>query len=109
MALRHALALASVADHELDAAIIGAGPFGLAVAAHLGGARVRVYGEPMRTWRRLMPPGMRLRSTWDETSFPSPEQRGSTAAYSAATGTRLSDPPALPTSSPTPTGSATGS
>jgi FAD-dependent urate hydroxylase len=58
---------------SVTAGILGAGPFGLSLAAHLQEAPARLYGEPMRTWRRLMPAGMRLRSTWEETSFPSPE------------------------------------
>jgi cation diffusion facilitator CzcD-associated flavoprotein CzcO len=44
--------------------IIGAGPFGLAVAAHakLSGIAVTVVGEPMAFWKHNMPPGMLLRS-----------------------------------------------
>ena len=38
-------------------AIIGAGPYGLAVGAHLRAADVpvRVFGEAMAFWRRNMP------------------------------------------------------
>jgi cation diffusion facilitator CzcD-associated flavoprotein CzcO len=45
--------------------VIGAGPYGLSVAAHLQahGIRARVFGEPMVTWRRHMPAGMFLKST----------------------------------------------
>ena len=45
-------------------AVIGAGPYGLAVAAHLAGAglRPRVFGRPMQTWREFMPNGMVLKS-----------------------------------------------
>ena len=45
-------------------AVIGAGPYGLAVAAHLAGAglRPRVFGRPMQTWREYMPNGMVLKS-----------------------------------------------
>ena len=49
--------------HETDLLIIGAGPFGLAVAAqasHLGIYHV-VVGKPMEFWRRNMPTGMYLR------------------------------------------------
>ena len=42
-----------------------------------------------------MPPGMQLRSTWEESSFPSPGDRGSTRAWAAATGNALAEPPAL--------------
>jgi FAD-dependent urate hydroxylase len=47
--------------------IVGAGPFGLAVAAGLraGEVRYRLLGEPMSFWRRHMPHGMVLRSAAD--------------------------------------------
>jgi len=53
--------------HETDLLIIGAGPFGLAVAAqasHLGIEHV-VVGKPMEFWRKNMPAGMYLRSACD--------------------------------------------
>lgn len=36
-----------------DVAIIGAGPYGLSLAAHLKSHNVehRIFGAPMRTWR----------------------------------------------------------
>jgi thioredoxin reductase len=47
-----------------DIAIIGAGPYGLSLAAHLvaQGLSVRVFGQPMHTWRTGMPEGMVLKS-----------------------------------------------
>jgi cation diffusion facilitator CzcD-associated flavoprotein CzcO len=47
--------------------IIGAGPFGLAMAAAAGKLEVPhvVVGEPMSFWRRHMPAGMLLRSACD--------------------------------------------
>src|SRR5579872_3254067 len=47
-----------------DIAIIGAGPYGLSIAAHLNKTRCdfRVFGKPMQTWREHMPRGMRLKS-----------------------------------------------
>jgi FAD-dependent urate hydroxylase len=49
-----------------EIAVIGAGPYGLSVAAHLrhAGLSVRIFGEPMSFWRDHMPKGMRLRSPW---------------------------------------------
>jgi FAD-dependent urate hydroxylase len=46
-----------------DVAVIGAGPYGLAAAAHLraAGFATRVFGHPMAFWRRHMPKGMKLR------------------------------------------------
>lgn len=45
-------------------AIIGAGPFGLSIAAHLKPHKVdfRIFGRPMHTWMTQMPKGMRLKS-----------------------------------------------
>lgn len=49
---------------EVDVAIIGAGPYGLSVAAHLRAAGVdhRIFGRPMETCRHHMPGGMLLKS-----------------------------------------------
>jgi thioredoxin reductase len=45
-------------------AIIGAGPYGLSLAAHLGarGVEHRILGDPMQFWRGHMPKGMLLKS-----------------------------------------------
>ena len=47
-----------------DVVVIGAGPYGLSIAAHLKarGIECRVFGSPMHTWRTQMPEGMRLKS-----------------------------------------------
>jgi thioredoxin reductase len=47
-----------------DVAIIGAGPYGLSVAAHLRarGVDFRIFGTPMQTWLKHMPKGMHLKS-----------------------------------------------
>ena len=49
---------------QTDTAIIGAGPYGLSLAAHLRGAGVpfRIVGRAMETWREQMPQGMLLKS-----------------------------------------------
>jgi lysine/ornithine N-monooxygenase len=86
----------AVAD-RLDVAVVGAGPFGLSVAAHLGDRRVRVFGEPMQTWRTRMPPDMRLRSDWDETSLSAPGDRGSIDVWSRAVGEPRKEPIPLAT------------
>jgi thioredoxin reductase len=45
-------------------AIIGAGPYGLSIAAHLRarGIKFRIFGSPMYSWRKRMPAGMFLKS-----------------------------------------------
>ena len=51
-------------DASCQVAIIGAGPYGLAAAAHLRAQKIetRILGEPMEFWKRHMPRGMFLRS-----------------------------------------------
>ncbi|MGH3409030.1 MAG: FAD-dependent monooxygenase, partial [Streptosporangiaceae bacterium] len=51
-------------SEAVDVAIVGAGPYGLSVAAHLraAGLSCRQFGLPMRLWREAMPRGMYLKS-----------------------------------------------
>jgi thioredoxin reductase len=58
------IARRSLVSSFVDVAIIGAGPYGLSVAAHLEalGVDYRIFGKPMALWRDHMPPGMRLKS-----------------------------------------------
>ncbi|MDQ2982468.1 MAG: ATP-grasp domain-containing protein [Actinomycetota bacterium] len=76
----------------LDVAIVGAGPYGLSVAAHLPELRVRVFGRAMDTWVTRMPPQMLLRSAWEETSLSAPGGKGSIDAWSAETGEQREEP-----------------
>lgn len=48
----------------LDTVIVGAGPYGLSVAAHLKhcGIPFRIFGRPMDSWTTHMPKGMCLKS-----------------------------------------------
>ena len=87
-AVRHTL---DVADH-LDVAVVGAGPFGLSVAAHLRDRSVRTFGEEMATWRNSMPSGMLLRSAWDETSLSAPQDAGTIDDWVRATGNPRTEP-----------------
>jgi cation diffusion facilitator CzcD-associated flavoprotein CzcO len=47
-----------------SAVVVGAGPFGVSVAAHLRhhGIDFRIFGKPMHRWRAQMPKGMLLKS-----------------------------------------------
>lgn len=49
---------------HLETAIIGSGPYGLSLAAHLRhhGAPFGLFGQPMQSWRAYMPKGMLLKS-----------------------------------------------
>jgi len=72
-----------------DVAIIGAGPYGLAAAAHLrqiAGLDIRLFGEPMSFWERHMPRGMRLRSPWLGSHIADPDKRFTLDAYRDAVG-----------------------
>jgi thioredoxin reductase len=61
----------------VDIAIIGAGPYGLSLAAHLSrtGKSFRIFGEPMRFWSRHMPRGMRLKSEGFASSLYDPDSK----------------------------------
>lgn len=79
----------------LDVTILGAGPYGLAAAAHLQtikGLELRVFGEPMSFWERNMPVGMFLRSNWTATQIADPNQAWTLEAYQSATGDQFSQP-----------------
>ncbi|MFG2790482.1 NAD(P)-binding domain-containing protein [Streptomyces sp. NPDC048419] len=71
-------------------AVIGAGPFGLSTAAHLKarGIPVRVFGDPMVSWRDHMPAGMLLKSTPVASSIDAPQQGHNLVDYCAAAGIR---------------------
>ena len=47
-----------------EVVVIGAGPYGLSVAAHLRsmGVAFRIFGSPMEFWLKHMPKGMHLKS-----------------------------------------------
>lgn len=58
-----------------DVAIIGAGPYGLSLAAHLRarGVKYRIFGDPMRFWRD-MPVGVNLKSLAFATNIAVPKR-----------------------------------
>jgi cation diffusion facilitator CzcD-associated flavoprotein CzcO len=63
-----------------DVAVIGAGPYGLAAAAHLraAGLATRAFGRTMAFWRRNMPKGMKLRHA---TGISDPDESFSLEAF----------------------------
>jgi thioredoxin reductase len=66
-----------------DVLIIGAGPFGLSISAHLRGRGVshQIVGRPMDTWRAHMPGGVKLRSEPYGSDMAAPGSGHDVAAY----------------------------
>lgn len=80
--------------NSCEVAVIGAGPYGLSVAAHLrsAGVATQVFGEPMAFWRQNMPKGMILRSPWGATHLSDPECALSLDSYAPAHGIESGKP-----------------
>lgn len=75
-----------------DVAILGAGPYGLSVAAHLRQSKlidVRLLGEPMSFWERHMPAGMLLRSPRVASHISDPHGHFTLDSYEKAVGRRF--------------------
>jgi len=68
---------------KCDVAIIGAGPYGLSIAAHLKarGINFRIFGNPMHTWLTHMPKGMRLKSEGFASSLYDPDSSFTLQTY----------------------------
>jgi FAD-dependent urate hydroxylase len=79
---------------EADVAVVGAGPYGLSVAAKLRsqGASTLTFGEPMSFWDRHMPAGMWMRSAWGASSLGDPNGPLTLDAYDAEQPERLIRP-----------------
>jgi thioredoxin reductase len=77
----------------VDVAIVGAGPYGLAVAAHLrqAGVRFRQFGSPMRLWRTAMPRGMFLKSQGFASNISDPNGTHTLAAFCRESGRPYAD------------------
>ena len=74
--------------------IVGAGPYGLAAAAHLRSANVDllVFGKAMESWERHMPAGMFLRSYWEGSHISDPRGDLTLDRYQRARGVQLPRP-----------------
>jgi thioredoxin reductase len=66
-----------------DVVVIGAGPYGLSVAAHLktAGVDFRIFGNPMDLWANHMPRGMHLKSEGFASCLSDPERSFTLEAY----------------------------
>ena len=76
-----------------DIAIIGAGPYGLSIAAHLSksGLNFRIFGTPMHSWRQQMPEGMLLKSDGFASSLYDPDSAFTLRHYCAEKNLPYSD------------------
>jgi cation diffusion facilitator CzcD-associated flavoprotein CzcO len=71
----------------VDVAIVGAGPYGLSVAAHLRAAHAdyRHFGMPMHLWQAAMPKGMFLKSQGFASNLSDPAGTHTLEAFCQAT------------------------
>jgi len=69
-------------------AIIGAGPYGLSISAHLSayGIYHEIFGQAMSSWRHNMPTGMKLRSEPHASSLWDPERQHTLQAFCSERG-----------------------
>lgn len=70
---------------DSEVAIIGAGPYGLSVAAHLCSRNIefRIFGVAMGAWRKNMPTGMFLKSEARASNLSDPSGLGTLEQYCA--------------------------
>lgn len=67
----------SISAKQYDVVVLGAGPYGLSVSAHLlgHGLSVATFGKPLHFWSHHMPDGMLLRSYWWATNLSDPQRK----------------------------------
>jgi thioredoxin reductase len=77
----------------LNTAIIGAGPYGLSIAAHFrrSGISFRVFGRPMDSWLAHMPKGMMLKSDGFASDIYDPEKAFTLRQFCAEQGIDYAD------------------
>ena len=77
----------------INVAIIGAGPYGLSIAAHLRsrGIPFRIFGRPMDSWLAHMPKGMMLKSDGFASNIYDPESKFTLQQFCAERGIEYAD------------------
>jgi FAD-dependent urate hydroxylase len=68
-----------------DTVIVGAGPYGVSIAAHLRAAGVpfQLFGTPLESWRKFMPEGMILKSERFASNLWDPKRKYTFERFSA--------------------------
>jgi cation diffusion facilitator CzcD-associated flavoprotein CzcO len=96
--------LAAVYQYEMErnqipVCVLGAGPYGLSVAAHLQGRRTaaRTFGDPLSAWRKNAPRQMFLKSVASASSLSAPTRGYTLNDFCAAAGeSQLTDHDPIP-------------
>jgi thioredoxin reductase len=80
-------------SNACNVAIIGSGPYGLSLAAHLRarGLDFRIFGKLLDTWRCHMPKNMLLKSEGFASNLSAPDASSTFKAYCAARGHAYAD------------------
>ena len=78
----------------LDVLIIGAGPYGISLAAHAvaKGLNYRLLGYPMDFWKNQMPQNMFIRTPHELVNFSDPKGKFTLQRFSEETGTKIESP-----------------
>ncbi|MGA8216324.1 MAG: NAD(P)-binding domain-containing protein [Candidatus Sulfotelmatobacter sp.] len=85
--------MALLGSANAEVVVVGAGPYGLSIAAHLRqrGIAFRICGVPMQNWRRAMPKGMFLKSEGAGSNLSDPTHGLTLAHHCALTALSYSD------------------
>lgn len=77
----------------IETAIVGAGPYGLSIAAHLRsrGVPFRIFGRPMDSWLAHMPNGMMLKSDGFASNIYDPESKFTLEEFCSERGIEYAD------------------
>jgi thioredoxin reductase len=77
----------------LDTVVIGAGPYGLSISAHLRHKDIpfRIFGRPMDSWLKHMPKGMKLKSDGFASDIYDPEKAYTLRKFCAERGIEYGD------------------
>ncbi len=77
----------------LDTVLVGAGPYGLSIAAHLRHRSIpfRIFGRPMDSWLQHMPKGMMLKSDGFASDIYDPERTFTLRQFCAEQGIKYAD------------------